>query len=112
MVRTPDGCFALYKDKHGFVIGGMSGSRYREYELQLTPGSKLFVYTDGVPEATNSAEELFGLDRTVNALNRVKDSDPMEILKSVEHGVAEFVGGAEQFDDLTMLCLEYKGEEQ
>ena len=112
IIKTPDGEFEILKDKHGFVIGGMARMKFTEYEQQMQPGSKLFVYTDGVPEATNSAEELFGLDRTVNALNRVKDSDPMEILKSVEHDVAEFVGGAEQFDDLTMLGLEYKGEEQ
>ena len=112
MVRTPDGCFALYKDKHGFVIGGMSGSRYREYELQLTPGSKLFVYTDGVPEANNANKELFGSERMLAALNRAPEASPEAILQNVRQAVDDFVEDAEQFDDLTMLCLEYKGAER
>ena len=112
MVRTPDGGFALYKDKHGFVIGGMSGSRYREYELQLTPGSKLFVYTDGVPEANNANKELFGSERMLAALNRAPEASPEAILQNVRQAVDDFVEDAEQFDDLTMLCLEYKGAER
>ena len=61
--KRPDGNYELYKDRHGFVIGGMEGVEYREYEIQLEPGSKLFVYTDGVPEATNGEKELFGTER-------------------------------------------------
>ncbi len=109
VLKNADGDFVLYKDRHGLVIGGMSGVRYREYELQLTPGSKLFVYTDGVPEATNERNELFGTDRMVAALNEVKDAAPEEILHNVRRVVDGFVQEAEQFDDLTMLCLEYKG---
>ena len=101
--------FELYKDKHGFVIGGFASSRYKEYELHLEPGSKLFVYTDGVPEATNSAEELFGTDRMLEALNKAPEADPMQVLRNVRSAVDAFVQNAEQFDDLTMLCLEYKG---
>ena len=112
MLRTPDDGFALYKDKHGFVIGGMSGSRYREYELQLEPGSKLFVYTDGVPEANNAQKELFGNERMLAALNRAPEASPETILQNVRQAVDDFVEDAEQFDDLTMLCLEYKGAER
>ena len=107
--KRPDGNFELFKDRHGFVIGGMEGAKYKEYEIQLEPGSKLFVYTDGVPEATNASQELFGTDRMVEALNRVKDASPMDVLKNVRKAVDSFVLDAEQFDDLTMLCLEYKG---
>ena len=99
----------LYKDKHGFVIGGMDGLRYQEYVLQIHPGDKVFVYTDGVPEATNADKELFGTERLVDALNEQPQSAPFDILKNVRRAVDDFVQEAEQFDDLTMLCLEYKG---
>ena len=103
------GHFELYKDKHGFVVGGMSGVKYREYEALLTPGSRLFVYTDGVPEATNAENEMYGTERMVDALNQKKDASPEEILTTVRASVDEFVKDAEQFDDLTMLCLMYNG---
>ena len=108
-VMLGDGKFELLKDKHGFVIGGMEGVKYKQYEIKLTPGSKLFVYTDGVPEATNSQKELFGTDRMLNALNIEPTATPKEILKHVRKAVDDFVMDAEQFDDLTMLCLEYNG---
>ena len=101
----------LYKDKHGFVIGGMAGVKYREYELQLNPGDKIFLYTDGVPEATNGKQELFGTERMIAALNGVKDGNPEQVLGGVRRAVDEFVQEEEQFDDLTMLCLVYKGPE-
>ncbi len=111
VLKRPDGSFELYKDKHGFVIGGLEGARYREYELQLEPGAKLFVYTDGVPEATSAEEELFGTDRMIEALNREPEASPQGILKNVRRAVDDFVQDAEQFDDLTMLCLEFKGSD-
>ena len=104
------GRFELVKDKHGLVIGAMDGIRYKEYELALTPGSKLFLYTDGVPEATNADNALFGLERMLAALNQEPNAAPETILKNVRAAVDDFVQEAEQFDDLTMLCLEYKGE--
>ena len=109
VLQQPDGRFQLVKDKHGFVIGGMEGVRYRQYELQMTPGSRLFLYTDGVPEATDANKELFGIDRMLAALNEDPDATPEAILKGVRSRVDGFVGSAEQFDDLTMLCVEYKG---
>ena len=111
-VRHTGGKFELLKDKHGFVIGGMEGVRYKEYELKLTPGSKLFLYTDGVPEATNAQNELFGTERMLDALNKDNDASPDVILNNVHEAVDCFVRNAEQFDDLTMLCLEYKGPER
>ena len=103
------GRFELVKDKHGFVIGGMEGIRYREYELTLSPGSKLFLYTDGVPEATNALNEMFGMDRLLEALNREPNAGPKQILKNVHSAVNGFVGDVEPFDDLTMMCMEYRG---
>ena len=108
-IRQPNGKFELYKDKHGFVIGGMEGVRYKEYELLLEPGSKLFVYTDGVAEATSAEKELYGTERMIEALNVDPDAAPQKILENVRASVDGFVKEAEQFDDLTMLCVEYKG---
>ena len=108
-IRRNGGSFELYKDKHGFVLGGMEGIRYREYELQLEKGDRLFLYTDGVPEATDSNKKLFGTDRMLDALNTRPDGSPQELLQQVRTAVDAFVQEAEQFDDLTMLCLEYKG---
>ncbi|MBQ8953673.1 MAG: serine/threonine-protein phosphatase, partial [Clostridia bacterium] len=112
VLKQPGGAFALYKDRHGFVIGGMEGVRYKEYEIQLEPGSKLFVYTDGVPEATSAEKELYGTERMIDALNADPNATPQQVLKNVRASVDSFVKEAEQFDDLTMLCLEYKGGER
>ena len=103
------GSFELYKDKHDFVIGGLNGIHYNEYDLQISPGDKLFVYTDGVPEATDGSGEMFGTDRMIETLSSCTDNTPKEILQGVRNAVDSFVGDAEQFDDLTMMCLEYKG---
>ena len=104
--------FELIKDKHGFVVGGMEGVRYKDYELQLNPGDKLFVYTDGVPEAATANNEMFGTARMLDALNADKYASVEEILRNVRKAVAEFTSGAEQFDDLTMLTVEYNGSER
>jgi serine phosphatase RsbU (regulator of sigma subunit) len=112
ILKKPGGCFEIFKDKHGFVIGGMDGVKYREYEIRLEPGARLFVYTDGVAEATSADKELFGMDRAVQALNDAADQSPEGLLRAVNAAVSRFVGDAEQFDDLTMLCIEYKGKEE
>ena len=109
VIKKPDGGFELLKDKHGLVIGAMDGVRYKQYEMQLKSGAKLFVYTDGVPEATDGDKKLFGMDRTLAALNEARDAAPDVILKHVRSAVDDFVKDAEQFDDLTMLCMEYTG---
>jgi sigma-B regulation protein RsbU (phosphoserine phosphatase) len=104
-----DGRFSLMKDKHGFVIGGMEGIRYPEYSFTLEPGDKLFLYTDGVPEATDARNRMFGTGNMLVALNRDPEADPQKLLANVRKGVNTLVKDAEQFDDLTMLCLSYKG---
>lgn len=111
VIKHADGDFEILKDKHGFVIGGMAGAKYKEYELTLEPGSKLFVYTDGVPEATDAGNQLFGTDRMIKALNEKPQATPESILGNVRKSVDGFVAGAEQFDDLTMLCMEYTGKD-
>ena len=112
VIKKPDGRFEVFKDKHGLVIGAMDGMVYREYELQLEPGSKLFLYTDGVPEANDADNRLFGMERMLAALNTDPDAVPEQILKNVRGAVDDFVKDAEQFDDLTMLCMEYRGQEK
>lgn len=104
--------FELFKDRHGLVLGGIDMTRYREYEMQLEPGAKLFVYTDGVAEATNARDQLYGTDRMIEALRRGEEGTPEEILDTVKNDVQVFVGSAPQFDDLTMLCLHYHGTEK
>ena len=109
-IKKPGGKYELLRDEHGFVVAAMEGLEYKEYELQLEPGSALFLYTDGVPEATNPEKELFGTDRMIEALNTEPDADAEQVLRNVRVHVDRFVRDAEQFDDLTMLCLEYKGD--
>ena len=103
------GSFELFKDKHGIVVGGMEGVRYTDYEIQLSPGDKIFVYTDGVPEATDGDNNMFGVDRMLSALNLELDASPEKVLGNVRSAVDVFVKDAQQFDDLTMLCMQYKG---
>lgn len=112
IIKHGDGRFELYKDPHSFIVGGMQDVKYKEYELQLEPGSKLFLYTDGVPEATDINQELFGTDRMLAVLNQDLSASPKKILQNMTEAVDVFVGEAEQFDDLTMLCLEYRGPDK
>ncbi len=109
IVKHPGGDYEMIMDRHGLVIGAMDGIRYRDYELQLYPGSKLFIYTDGLMEATDETDGLFGSERALETLNRAKDASPHELLEFVKSEVKRFEGSAPRFDDLTMLCLEYTG---
>lgn len=107
-LKRADGDYELVRDKHGFVLAGMEGSRYKEYELQLNPGDKLFLYTDGVPEATDADNQLFGTARMLETLNRCKTEDCKTLLCQVQQDIDTFVGQAPQFDDITMLSLEIR----
>ena len=112
VIRQPGGEFTLYKDYHSFAVGGMEGMRYKEYELQLEPGGSLFLYTDGVPEATDAQNTMFGTQRLLNALNVQPDAPLEAILQNVRGAVDRFVGDAEQFDDMTMMCVAYHGKKE
>lgn len=111
IIRKADGEFEIFKDKHGFVMGAMEGMKYKEYEFEIEKGGCLFVYTDGVPEATSSESELFGMERLVQVLNEEKDAPLPDILKSVKGSIDKFVKDAPQFDDITMLAL-YRAEDK
>ena len=103
------GAYELYKDKHSLALAAMPGLRIREYELTLEPGDKLFVYTDGVPEAINEQVEDYGTERMIRVLNDVKTNAQEVILTAVRQDMKAFVGTAEQFDDVTMLGFTYHG---
>ncbi len=101
--------FELIKDKHGFVLAGMEDFVYSEYELNIEEGDMLFLYTDGIPEATNSENVQFGNERMLESLNSHKDCDVKELLVEVKKDIESFVGDAPQFDDITMLGMIYEG---
>ena len=102
------GDFEPYKIRAGFVLAGMEDMKYRAGSTRLEPGDKIFQYTDGVTEATNLKNELYGMNRLGAILNKVKGGTPNDILPAIKKDIDEFVGDADQFDDITMLCLEYK----
>ena len=104
------GDFESYKINPGFVLAGMEGIKYAAGSMMLSPGDKVFQYTDGVTEATNGDGKLYGMDRLSLILNTVKDKAPGEILPAVKNDIDLFVGTAPQFDDITMLCLEFKAK--
>ncbi|MBO7664005.1 MAG: PP2C family protein-serine/threonine phosphatase [Clostridia bacterium] len=108
-IRRAGGEYALQIYRHSPAVATMDGIPVREHSFQLNPGDTLFVYTDGVAEATNANNELFGSDRMLDALNTDPDAQPEEVLANVMRGIDTFVAGAEQFDDITMLCLKYDG---
>ena len=102
-----NGTFEPYKIRAGFVLAGMEGIQYRAGSMQLEPGDRIFQYTDGVPEATNQDNELYGMERLTNILSKNASASPMELLPAIKADIDVFVGEAPQFDDITMLCLEY-----
>lgn len=107
-VCKKSGTYEPYKIRAGFVLAGMEGIRYKAGSMQLEPGDKIFQYTDGVTEATNAAEELYGMERLTKTLQQYASKSPMELLPAIKEDIDAFVGEAVQFDDITMLCLEYR----
>jgi len=103
-----NGEWAFDTNRHGFVLAGMEGMRYKDYETVLSPGDFIFQYTDGVTEATNSKEELFGEDRVIEVAKK-SDLDTFKFLNNMRSKIDGFVKEAPQFDDITMLGLKYNG---
>ena len=87
----------------------MPGIPFRQHEFELKPGDVFFVYTDGVAEATDAKNELFGPERMINVLNRDPDANAKKLVENMAAGIEDFVEDAPQFDDITMLCFEYFG---
>ena len=109
VLRRADGKYELVEYKHSPAVAALMRTKYKEHEFELKPGDSLFVYTDGVPEANNAKNELLGNDRMLEALNKDPDASPKQVLDNVMDGINAFVKGAEQFDDITMMCLKYDG---
>ena len=112
LVKHADGTYEYLKTRAGFVLAGMEGVRYRRNELDLAPGDAIYLYTDGITEATDANNELYGDDRLHAVLEKYKDAVPQVICDVVKRDVDAFVGEAPQFDDMTMLCLQYHGAEE
>ena len=110
VLKQAGGSYAILKDRHGPALGAMENMSFKDYELRLSPGDTLFLYTDGVPEATDSGLKMYGDGRMLEALDGCGSDAPDRILSAVHRSVNSFVGEAPQFDDLTMLALTWRGE--
>jgi phosphoserine phosphatase RsbU/P len=111
-VCKKDGVYEPFKIKAGFVLAGMEDMRYKGGSMLLSPGDKLFQYTDGVTEATDASNQLYGMARLERVLAKNAQQSPQEVLRAVKLDIDAFVGEAPQFDDITMLCLRYQGGEK
>ena len=108
LLKRADGSFEYLKTRAGFVLAGMEGVRYRVGEITLNEGDRLFLYTDGVPEATNVDNKLYGEDRLLSFMNKNANVEATKLLPLLKTNIDEFVGEAPQFDDITMLMFDYK----
>ncbi|MCR4562507.1 MAG: SpoIIE family protein phosphatase [Bacilli bacterium] len=108
IIKRPGGHFEIINDKHNLVVGFFPNAPYSEYKIQLEKGSKIFVYTDGIPECRDKNGQ-FGMERTLSTIQKYEDKSPTEICKNTLADVLEFMGQNDQFDDITMLCVEYQG---
>jgi sigma-B regulation protein RsbU (phosphoserine phosphatase) len=108
LLKRANGIFEYLKTRPGFVLAGMDGVRYRVGEITLNPGDRLFLYTDGVPEATNENNKLYGEDRLLSFMNQNASMEATKLLPALKANIDEFVGEAPQFDDITMLMFDYK----
>ena len=109
-VKNGSGDFEYIEKRHGFIVGGMKGINYKEDSMILEPGSKIFMYTDGVTEAVNDSQEMYGSERVLDVLNRNKDAEDEEIINNISESLDAFVNDAEQFDDITIMSVTYYGK--
>ncbi|MBR5794247.1 MAG: SpoIIE family protein phosphatase [Anaerotignum sp.] len=112
LLKRADGSFEYLKSRAGFVLAGMEGIRYRANELTLCPGDRIFLYTDGVTEATNTENKLYGEPRLEDFMNKNAAVEATELLPALKADIDEFVGEAPQFDDITMLIFDYKPQKR
>lgn len=108
LLKKADGNFEYLKTRAGFVLAGMEGVKYRVGEIILSKGDRLFLYTDGVTEATNTQDELYGEDRLLEFMSKNSNFEAAKLLPKVKNNIDKFVGEAPQFDDITMLIFDYK----
>ena len=108
-LKKKNGKFELIKYRHSPAVAAMENMKFPDHKIKLDPGDKVFVYTDGVVEATNAQNELFGEKRMLEALNSNQDASIRALLSNVNAGINRFTDGVQQFDDITMLCMEFLG---
>lgn len=112
LIKGADGTFRYLKCRPAFVLAGLEDISYQQDELQMQKGDSIYLYTDGVTESINVEEALYGEERLCTVLNQHAQDTPENILKAVKESMDAFVGKAEQFDDITMLCMTYVGKEK
>lgn len=112
LIKKGNGGFEYVKSRSGFILAGMEGVKYRMNEFKLEPGDCVYLYTDGVTEAINTEEELYGEGRLLAVLNKNAEKGVEEICRAVKKDVDVFAGEAPQFDDITMVCLKYNGYDE
>ena len=105
LVRQGDGDYEYLKGRPGFVLAGMEGMKYKKQEMDLEPGSSIFLYTDGAPEAHNAEKQLYGEERLIQVVNANKDGSMQDLCTKLRADIAEFAAGVDQFDDITMVAL-------
>ena len=107
-IMVHDGKAEYMSFKKSFILAGMEGTAYNENTIQLSKGDVIYLYTDGVSEASDKNNELFGEERLLKCLNKARDGSPDDIIRAVNKDVDKFVAGYEQFDDITMLAIKIK----
>ena len=108
VIRSSDGRTRVFETKHGLAVGCFPGIKYKNYEFTLEVGDSLFIYTDGVTEATNSNNQLFGMDRIIDNISNNNCDSATEMINDMRKSIDEFIGDAPQFDDITMLAIKRK----
>ena len=103
--KRAGGSFAYEKQRAGFVLAGMEGIKYKKTEMPLAPGDRIYLYTDGVTEATDSSKQLYGEERLLNILNSLDKTEVKPLCEAVKCDIDKFVGDAPQFDDITMVSF-------
>lgn len=109
LVKRKEGKYEYLQCRPGFVLAGMEGIPYQQDKIKLQEGECIFIYTDGVTDANNPKKELFGEDRLSDTIDIYKDNNPKELLYNLKTELENYMGEEDQFDDITMLCIEYKG---
>lgn len=107
-IMRANGDYVLTKERHGLVLGALEDVNYKIHRLTLEPGDRIFIYTDGVPEANDPSHKLFGLTRLGDTLNNAKSEKPEKVIDAVFQSVHAYAAGEPQFDDITMVCLEFR----
>ncbi|MCR5235695.1 MAG: serine/threonine-protein phosphatase [Lachnospiraceae bacterium] len=111
-VRRKDGLFYYEQDAHAMPLAIRKKNKFVEHELTLQPGDTLYLFTEGITEASDRDEEMFQKERLLDVLNENPDAEPRELDILVRQRVSEFVADAEQLDDMTTLCLKYFGPQK